>query len=106
MSPQQTRRGIWRWYWALLVANALDLLFTYAAVARGFQETNRVLQPILHTPWPFILKFSALTLLAIGLLYVTPTGGRPFRVLRMVRVAAVFYLTILLFHLVGLALTG
>src|SRR3989337_2104702 len=25
MSPQQTLRGIWRWYWALLVANALDL---------------------------------------------------------------------------------
>jgi len=103
MSPQLTLRGIWRWYWALLVANALDLLLTYVAVQRGLQETNRVLQPILFTPWPIVLKFSALGILAVGLLYVTPTGRRPFRVLRMVRVAGVFYLGVLLFHLLGLA---
>src|SRR3989304_3091685 len=77
MSPQLTLRGIWRWYWALLVANALDLLLTYVAVQRGLQETNRVLQPILFTPWPIVLKFSALGILAVGLLYVTPTGRRP-----------------------------
>src|SRR3989304_2690800 len=79
MSPQLTLRGIWRWYWALLVANALDLLLTYVAVQRGLQETNRVLQPILFTPWPIVLKFSALGILAVGLLYVTPTGRRPLR---------------------------
>ncbi len=106
MSPQLALRGIWRWYWALLVANALDLLLTYVAVGRGLQETNRVLQPILFTPWPFVLKFSALALLAVGLLSVTPAGRRPFRILMMVRVTAVFYLTILLFHLVGLAFSG
>src|SRR3989304_5447728 len=77
MSPQLTLRGIWRWYWALLVANALDLLLTYVAVQRGLQETNRVLQPILFTPWPIVLKFSALGILAVGLLYVTPTGRPP-----------------------------
>ncbi len=103
MSPQQTLRGIWRWYWALLVANALDLLLTYVALRRGLQETNRVLQPILFTPWPVVLKFSALGILALGLLYVTPAGRRPFRILRMVRVAAAFYLGVLLFHLLGLA---
>jgi len=106
MSPQLARRGVWRWYWALLVANALDLALTYVAVGRGLQETNRVLEPILFTPWPVVLKFSALGLLAAGLLFVRPVGRRPFRLLMMVRVTAVFYLAILLFHLVGLAFSG
>jgi len=105
MSPQRTVRGLWLWYWALLVLNALDLLLTYVAVHRGLEETNRVLQPILFTPWPVLLKFTALGVLAVGLLTVTPVGRRPLRMLRMVRATAVFYLGVLLFHLLGLALT-
>lgn len=107
MSAQaQTIRGIWRWYWTLFVANALDLLLTYVAVQRGMSETNWVLQPILFTPWPLILKFAALVALAGGLLALIPSGRRPFRILQMVRVTAVFYLGVLLFHVVGLAFTG
>lgn len=106
MSPQQMVRGIWRWYGVLLVANALDLLFTYVAVQRGVGEMNWILQPILLTPWPTVLKFSALGLLGVGLLYVMPVGRRPFRMLQMVRATAYFYLGVLLFHLVGLAFVG
>jgi len=103
MSPQLTVRGIWRWYWALLVLNALDLGLTYVAVQRGLQETNRVLQPILFTPWPTLLKVMALGVLALGLLFVAPVGRRPLRMLQMVRATAIFYLGVLLFHLLGLA---
>jgi hypothetical protein len=107
MSPQQQAvRGIWRWYWTLFIANALDLLLTYVAVQRGVSEVNRVLEPILFTPWPLILKFAVLVALAAGLLALRPSGRRPFRILQMVRVTAVFYLGVLLFHLVGLAWTG
>lgn len=106
MSPQQIVRGIWRWYGVLLVANALDLLFTYVAVQRGVGEMNWILQPILLTPWPTLLKFSALGLLGAGLLYIIPAGRRPFRILQMVRVTALLYVGVLLFHLVGLAFVG
>lgn len=106
MSPQRTVHGLWRWYWALFTLNALDLLLTNIAVHRGMQETNRFLQPIIMTPWPIVLKFAVLIVLAAGLLFVTHAGRRPRRMMRMIRVCAVFYLGVLVFHLLGLARIG
>lgn len=106
MSPRVTLGHIWRWYWALWIANALDLLFTYAAAERGIGELNLILQPILLTPWPSVIKFASLALLGAGLTLVIPAGPRPARVLRLVRATTFVYLGLLGFHLLGLALTG
>lgn len=99
-------RHIWRWYWALLITNALDLLFTYTAAERGIPELNAILHPILLTPWPTILKFSSLALLGAGLAFVTPVGRRPVRILRLVRATAYIYLGVVCFHILGLVLIG
>jgi hypothetical protein len=106
VSPQLTFRHIWPWYWALLITNALDLLFTYTAAERGVPELNVILQPILLTPWPTVLKFSSLALLGAGLALVTPVGRRPARVLRLVRATAYIYLGLICFHILGLVLIG
>jgi len=106
VSPQLTLRHIWRWYWALLIANALDLLFTYAAAERGVSELNLILRPILLTPWPTVLKFSSLALLGVGLTLVAPGGGRPARVLRLVRATAFIYLGVICLHVLGLVFVG
>ncbi|MGH2453651.1 MAG: DUF5658 family protein [bacterium] len=106
MSPRSSLHHMWRWYWALWIANALDLLFTYVAADRGIGELNRILAPILLTPWPLVLKVLFLALLGSGLTLVIPAGPRPARMLRLVRVTAVVYLGLVGFHLLGLALTG
>ncbi len=97
---------MWRWYWALWIANALDLLFTYTAAERGVGELNLLLAPIILTLWPLVLKLLFLAILGAGLTLVIPAGPRPARVLRLVRVTTVVYLTLIGFHLLGLALTG
>ena len=104
MARPEILRRIWRWYWALLLANALDLLFTYTAVERGVEEANVLLRPILLTPWPAVAKFTALGLLAGGLLLLVWQGGRAGRVLAMVRATALVYLLVVGFHLLGLLL--
>jgi hypothetical protein len=95
---------MWRWYWALWIANALDLVFTYRAAERGIAELNAILAPLLWTPWPTVMKFSALTVLGFGLTLVIPMGPRPARVLRLVRFATFVYLGLVGLHLIGLAL--
>ena len=76
---------MWRWFSALLLANASDLLFTYTAVERGIQEWNPVLRPVVLTPWPAVTKLVVLCLLGYGLSAhgATVTHHRP-----RVRVAA------------------
>lgn len=93
---------MWRWYWALWVANALDMIFTYRAAEQGIGELNAILAPVLWTPWPTVMKFSALSVLGLGLTLVIPRGSRPARVLRLVRYVTFVYLVLVAFHLLGL----
>jgi hypothetical protein len=95
---------MWRWYWALWIANALDLVFTYRAAEQGVGELNGILAPLLWTPWPTVMKFTILTVLGLGLTLVIPRGLRPARVLRLVRIVTFVYLGLVGFHLLGLAL--
>lgn len=104
--PGNLSHPIWRWYWVLLIANALDLLFTYTAAERGFEEANAILQPVLLTPWPAILKFYWLGILGIGLVAAMPVGVSRLRVFFLLRVATYVYVGVILFHLIGLYLPG
>jgi hypothetical protein len=104
MSGDPARHNVWRWYWVLLIANALDLLFTYTAAERGVEEANAFLQPLLLTPWPAILKFYWLGILAIALVAAMPLGITRLRVLLLLRVATYVYVGVVIFHLIGLYL--
>jgi hypothetical protein len=95
---------IWRSYWALVVLNAVDLLFTYTAVERGVDEANVLLRPVLLTPWPLTIKMAALVLLALALAQAAQSTSRIPRVLRMLRLAVGVYLVVTFFHVLGLAL--
>lgn len=97
-----TARPLWRWYAVLLLANALDLLFTYTAVERGIDELNPLLRPLLLTPWPTILKAVVLVLLAIGLWALARRDGSRLPVLLILRGAAFVYVVLIAFHVVGL----
>ncbi len=105
MSPTlRLSRKAWRWYWVLLLANALDLLFTYTAVERGIEEWNPLLRPFLLTPWPALLKFAAFGILAYGLWQLAwrPRSAR--RIGALVQSTAMMYLAVIVIHLVGLFL--
>jgi hypothetical protein len=97
-----TARALWRWYAVLLLANALDLLFTYTAAERGIDELNPLLRPLLLTPWPTIIKAGVLLLLAVGLWTGTRRAGARPPVLSILRGAAFVYVVLIVFHLVGL----
>lgn len=92
----------WRWYAALLLANALDLLFTYVAVERGFEELNPLLRPILLTPWPAGVKMAVLVVLACGLWQVVRHARHPGRTLSLLQGATAVYLIVVAIHVVGL----
>ncbi len=106
LSPEQALRQVWHWYWVLVIANALDLLLTYTAAERGIAEANIILQPVLLTPWPPLVKLAALALLAAGLTFIFRAGRNPLPALRMVRLAAYVYLGAVIFHLAGLYLSS
>lgn len=97
-------RTIWRWYSALLIANTLDLLFTYTAVERGFQEWNPVLRPMLLTPWPAALKLTVLGLLGCAL-WQTVRRTQSSRSVSslLLQSVTVVYLIVIAFHIVGLS---
>ncbi len=101
-------RDLWRWYVSLLIANELDLVYTYVGVARGaFSEANPWLGPLLHTWWPIGVKAGALALLAVGIAAAGRTApSRQARVLRAVRLAAAVYAGVLVLHLVAWSLTA
>lgn len=99
-------RIFWRWYAALLLANALDLLFTYAAVERGIGEWNPVMRPFVLTPWPPIVKLAAFALLGYGLWQVVRYGRRPGTILVLLQSATVVYLVVIGLHLAGLVFSA
>ena len=93
---------MWRWFSALILANASDLLFTYTAVERGIQEWNPVLRPVVLTPWPAVTKLVVLCLLGYGLwnmVQQSHTIGRAFAFLRGVTLV---YLRVIAFHVLAL----
>ncbi|MGH2395912.1 MAG: DUF5658 family protein [bacterium] len=105
MSPTlRLSRKTWRWYWVLLLANALDLLFTYTALERGFEEWNPLLRPILLTIWPATLKLAAFAILAYGLWQLTRRPGAARRMAVLMQSTAMVYLAVIAIHLVGLFL--
>jgi hypothetical protein len=93
---------MWRWYSALLLANASDLLFTYTAVERGFQEWNPVLRPMLLTPWPAVTKLAVMCLLGYGLWNMVRQAHATGRALALLRGATLIYLLVVAFHIVAL----
>lgn len=105
MSPTlRLSRTTWRWYWVLLLTNALDLLFTYTAVERGFDEWNPILRPVLLTMWPVALKVSAFMVLGYGIWLLTQRPGASRRIAVLVRSTAMMYLAVIAIHIVGLFL--
>lgn len=101
-STLELTRIFWRWYAALLLANALDLLFTYAAVERGVAEWNPIVRPFLLTPWPPLVKLAAFAFLGYGLWQVVRRGRRPGTVLLLLQGATLIYLGVIGLHLAGL----
>lgn len=98
-------RIFWRWYAALLLANAMDLLFTYAAVERGITEWNPVLRPFVLTPWPPVVKLAAFAMLGYGLWQTVRQGRRPGTILLLLQAATLVYLVVIGLHVAGLALS-
>jgi hypothetical protein len=86
----------------LLLANALDLLFTYVAAERGIEELNPMLRPLLLTPWPTIVKSVVLALLAVSLCVIARRDRSRLPVLSILRGAAFVYVALVAFHVVGL----
>lgn len=72
------RRHLWRWYSLLVIANLLDLIFTYFGLSRGFfHEANPIAAARLDTFWPIGMKAIGLTLFAFGILGALRTTRRP-----------------------------
>jgi hypothetical protein len=93
---------MWRWYSALALGNALDLLFTYTAIERGYDEWNPAVRPLLLTPWPAAYKVVLFGLLAYGLWRITQEDPGARRLLRLLRGATFVYLAVITFHALGL----
>jgi hypothetical protein len=96
-----TAKALWRWYAVLLLANAADLLFTYAAAERGVEELNPMLRPLLLTPWPTVLKTTVLVLLAVALVMIARRDRSRLPVLPILRGAAFVYVALVAFHVLG-----
>ncbi len=97
-------RQLWLWYFLLLIANELDLVFTYFGLSRGlFLEANPLVRPLLFTLWPVVVKFGGLALLAPCIAAVLRTTlWRQRLVLGMVQIATWVYGIVLLMHLLYL----
>ncbi len=97
-------RELWRWYILLLIANELDLAYTYFGLSRGtFLEGNPWMEPYLLTWWPIGVKAVCLAGLAVGIIAVLSAGlVRQQRVLRALRVATGVYAAVLVLHIVNL----
>ncbi len=97
-------RELWRWYILLLIANELDLAYTYFGLSRGaFLEGNPWMEPYLLTWWPIGVKAVCLAGLAVGIIAVLSAGlVRQQRVLRALRAATAVYAAVLVLHVVNL----
>ena len=104
MDARHLSRELWRWYILLLIANELDLAYTYVGLSRGaFLEGNPWLGPLLLTWWPIIVKVICLAGLALGILVILEAGlPRQRRVLRALRMATAVYTAVLILHIVNL----
>jgi len=108
MSSRALRnRELWRWYILLLIANELDLAYTYLGLNRGtLLEANPLVAPHLYTWWPLAMKLVPLAGLALGLAVAARADDRrQRRALGAVRFATAVYTAILVMHLLNL-LTG
>lgn len=99
---RQAATVLWRWYAALLLANALDLFFTSIAVERGFQELNPLVRPLLLTPWVSVAKAAAFAALGYVLWQMIQRVRYWGRILSLMRGATAVYLAVLAIHVVGL----
>lgn len=100
---QDPKARVWRWYAALLIANALDLLLTYVALERGFREWNPLLQSVILTPWPVVAKAAMLALLAWCLWQIARLVPARCRILPALQSATMVYIGVVAYHIVGLA---
>jgi hypothetical protein len=102
--PLSTDTTMWRWYSALMLSNTLDLLFTYTAVERGYEEWNPALRPLLLTPWPVVCKVVLFCLLGVTLWRLSQSDPGPRRLLTVLRGATLIYFVVLTVHALGLTL--
>ena len=104
-------RELWRWYILLLIANELDLVFTYFGLSQGtFMEANPLVRPHLYTWWPLLMKLAPLAGLALGV-YAVLTRGQHLqqRTLGALRLATAIYTIVLVMHVLQMltsAFTG
>lgn len=100
-------RRLWRTYIFLVVANQLDVIYTYRGLALGlFQEGNPLLQAQVYTWWPIALKILALAALGVGIAAAVRAGwGQQRRLLFALQAVTAVYAAILILHVV-LAMQG
>jgi hypothetical protein len=101
-------RMLWRWYLLLLVANELDLAFTYLGLSRGtFFEANPLVQPHLYTLWPIVMKLAPLAGLALAVFVVVSHAHHlQSRVLGALRLATAVYAVVLVLHILHVLTTA
>ncbi len=97
-------RKLWRWYFILVIANLLDLAFTYFGLSHGiFSEANPLVRSHLFTLWPVAVKIGGLGLLALGIGAVLQSTLRRQRfVLRAVRLTTGVYAAVIVLHVLYL----
>lgn len=98
---------LWRLYAVLLIANELDLVLTYAGLSRGrFIEANPLMEPLLYTFWPLVMKQVPLAGLALGVASVLTL--RPClreQTSAAVSLATAVYAAVLIAHLLNILVT-
>ena len=94
---------LWRWYILLVIANELDLIFTYFGLSRGmFLEANPLVAPHLYTWWPVAMKIFPLAGLALGIFAAVRTGHHRLRhALGAIRLTTAIYTVIIVLHLLN-----
>ncbi len=104
MDAAELPRKLWRSYIVLLIANELDLVYTYFGLSQGsFLEGNPWLKPHLLTWYPMTIKALALTALALGIVAVLRVGiPRQRRALLALQTATAVYAGVLVLHLINL----
>jgi hypothetical protein len=97
-------RQLWRWYLLLIVANELDLVYTYFGLGRGFfVEANPLIQPYLLTLWPIAQKVMPLLGLGIAIVAVLRTTVRRQEVvLTVLQAVTAVYAVLSFIHVVNL----
>jgi hypothetical protein len=97
-------RQLWRWYLLLVIANELDLVYTYFGLARGFFiEANPLALPHLLTLWPIVQKVTPL--LGLGIAIVAVLGStlrRQQAVLTVLQAVTAVYAVLAFMHVVNL----